>query len=215
MDEELLESLKPKYTNLKSKLEEINVKLAAQENNMIQLFIETKKATKLLGGLQNDLADIKKDNVIHHFEFRKDPATERLIASDTGLGTLEHIATEPHKIASASESDHIIKGLTVLGDGTRETMEISKPTVGQAYVDLTKLRLTSAMGIPMKSPTDNKDCYLTSMLNLTGSRLLIADFKHNKVKMVDMQTNSLVSQISVRDQPWDICHLPGTGWLLL
>ncbi|XP_052794716.1 E3 ubiquitin-protein ligase TRIM71-like isoform X2 [Mya arenaria] len=209
MDDELLGSLKPKYTNLKSKLEEINVKLEGQKNNMIQLFIETKKATKLLGGLQNDLADIKKDNVIHHYEFRKDPATERLIASDTGLGTLEHIATEPHKIASASESDHSIKGPTVQGDGTRETKEISKLTVGQATVDLTILRFTSAMGIPMKSQTDNKDCYLSSMLKLTGSRLLIADFCNNKVKVVDMQTNSLVSQISVPGQPWDICHLPG------
>ncbi|XP_052794718.1 uncharacterized protein LOC128227859 [Mya arenaria] len=209
MDEELLESLKPKYTNLKSKLEEINVKLAAQENNMIQLFIETKKAKKLLEGLQNDIADIKKDNVIHHYEFRKDPATDRLIASDTGLGTLKHIATKPHKIASASESDHSIKGLTVQGDGTRETMEISKPTVDQVTVDLTKLRFTSDVGIPMKSPTDYLGCRLSSMLKLTGSRMLIADSHNNNVKVVDMQTNSLVSQINVPGDPWGICHLPG------
>ncbi|XP_052805909.1 tripartite motif-containing protein 45-like [Mya arenaria] len=102
MDGELLGSLKPKYKNLRSKLEEINVTLKAQENNMIQMFIETKKAKNLLHGLQNDLADIRKDNVIHHYEFRKDLVTERLIASDTGLGTLEHTVTKPHKTASAS-----------------------------------------------------------------------------------------------------------------
>ncbi|XP_052798118.1 tripartite motif-containing protein 45-like [Mya arenaria] len=102
MDEELLGSLKPKYENLKSKVEEINTTLEARGNNMIQLFIETNRAKELLEGLQIELAHINKENVIHHYEFRKDPTTERLIVSDTGLGTLEHIVTEPHKIASAS-----------------------------------------------------------------------------------------------------------------
>ncbi|XP_052805897.1 tripartite motif-containing protein 45-like [Mya arenaria] len=104
MDDELLGSLKPKYTNLKSKLEEINVKLEGQKNNMIQLFIETKRAKKLLEVLQNDLADINKEHVVHYYEFRKDPATDRLIASDTGLGTLKTLRlsrtrSHPHPIS--------------------------------------------------------------------------------------------------------------------
>ncbi|XP_052792651.1 uncharacterized protein LOC128226703, partial [Mya arenaria] len=206
-NEELLGSLKPKYTNLKSKLEEINVTLEAQGTNMIQLFIETKRAKKLLEGLQNELADINKKNVIHHFEFRKDPATERLIASDTGIGTLKIIMTE--NITVSADSNHDIVGQTVQGDGPRETMATSEPTVGNATVDLTVLRFTSASDIPMKSPTDIMGCYLSNMLHLAGSRLLMADFYNSKVKVVDMQTNSLVSQISVPGQPWDICHLPG------
>ncbi|XP_052783496.1 uncharacterized protein LOC128219640 [Mya arenaria] len=209
-DEELLRSLKPKYTNLKSKLEEINVKLEGQKNNMIQLFIETKRAKKLLEVLQNDLADINKEHVIDHYEFRKDPATERLIASDTGLGTLKNIVTEPHKVATASaESDHGIVGLTLQGGGQMETMATAEPTVNQVTVDLTILRFTPAKNIPMTSPIDNKNCYLSSMLHLAGSRLLLADFSKKNIKVVDMQTNSLVFQISVPGQPWDMCHLPG------
>ncbi|XP_052777966.1 uncharacterized protein LOC128215269 isoform X1 [Mya arenaria] len=204
LDEKLLGSLKPKLKNLKSKVKEINVTLEAQGNNMIQLFIETKRAKKLLEGLQNDLADINKGNVIHHYEFRKDPATERLIASGNGLGTLDNIMTEEHEIASVS--DHGPIGLTVQGCGQRETMANSKTTV---VTDLTGLQLSPAMDIPMKSPTDNRDCYLSSMLHLAESRLLLADWNNCTVKLVDMQTNSLVCQIEVPGYPWDICHLPG------
>ncbi|XP_052812194.1 E3 ubiquitin-protein ligase TRIM71-like [Mya arenaria] len=209
MDEELLGSLKPKYDNLKSKLAEINVTLEAQENNVIQLFIETKKAKKPLEGLQNDLADIKKNNVIHHYEFRKDPATERLIASATGLGTLEHIMTEPHKIASASDSNHVIVGRTVQGDGPRENMASSNHTVMQAIPDMTRLRFTLAVGIRVKSATAYTTCYLASMLHLSESRMLLADLYNNTVKLVDLQTSNIVSQISVPGVPWGICHLPG------
>ncbi|XP_052806697.1 uncharacterized protein LOC128235949 isoform X1 [Mya arenaria] len=206
MDEELLGSLKPKYTNLKSKLEEINITLEAQGNNMIQLFIETKRVKKLLEGLQNELADIKKENVIHHYEFRKDPATERLIASDTGLGTLENIMTE--NTTTSAESDHGTTGLTVQRDGQMKTIVAAEHTVTQT-TDKPVLRLTPAMDIPMKSPTDKMECSLSGMLQLAGSRLLMTDFYNNKVKVVDMQTNSLVSQISVPGQPWETCHLPG------
>ncbi|XP_052809555.1 uncharacterized protein LOC128238025 [Mya arenaria] len=205
-DEELLGSLKPKYTNLKSKLEEINVTLEAQENNMIQLFIETKRVKKLLEGMQNELADIKKENVIHHYEFRKDPAIERLIASDTGIGTLENILTE--NTTTSAESDRGTIGLTVQGDGQMKTIEAAEHTVSQA-TDLTVLRFTPAKDIPMKSPTDKTDCYLSSMIHLAGSMLLMADFHNNKVNVVDMQTSNMVFKISVPGQPWDICHLPG------
>ncbi|XP_052783490.1 uncharacterized protein LOC128219637 isoform X2 [Mya arenaria] len=204
-DEELLGSLKPKYTNLKTRLEEINVTLEAQGNNMIQFFIETKRAKKLLEGLQNDLADINKKNVIHHYEFRKDPATERLIASDTGIGTLENIVTEN---TTTSDSNQGIIGLTFQGDGPRDTMATAEPTVGNATEDLTVLRFTPASDIPIKSPTDNRDCYLSSMLHLAGSRLLLTDWHNCTVKLVDMQTNSLVFQIEVLGSPWDICLLP-------
>ncbi|XP_052783164.1 uncharacterized protein LOC128219394 [Mya arenaria] len=210
MDEERLESLKPKYTNLKSKLEEINVTLEGQENNMIQLFIETKRVKQLLEGMQNELADIKKENVIHHYEFRKDQTTERLIGSDTRLGTLKHIMTEPHKIASASaERDHGTIGLRVQGDGPRVNMATSEPTVRKAIGDLTKLRFTPAVDIPVRSPTDDLICHLSGILHLAGSRLLLADFHNKNVKLVDMQTNNLVSQISLPGCPWDICLLSG------
>ncbi|XP_052805935.1 E3 ubiquitin-protein ligase TRIM71-like [Mya arenaria] len=206
MDEELLGSLKPKYTNLKSKLEELNVTLEAQENNMIQLFIETKRVKKLLEGMQNE-------NVIHLYELRKDPGTERLIASDTGIGTLENITTEITTTSAAS--DHGIMGLTVQEDdqwetiAQWETITTLEPTVSQVFVDLTIYRFTLAMDIPMKSPTHNKNCYLSSMLRLSESGMLIVDCNNCTVKMVDMHTNNLVSQISVPGQPWDICHLSG------
>ncbi|XP_052783162.1 uncharacterized protein LOC128219392 [Mya arenaria] len=212
MDEELLGSLKPKYTKLKSKLDEIKVTLVAKEKNMIDLFIETKRAKKLLEGLQNDLADINKENVIHHYEFRKDPATERLIASYTGIGTLENSMAQ--NITTSAASGNGIIGLTVQGDGKletisrRETIATREPTVSQDSVDLSILRFTPAVDIPVKSQTDKRIYFLPSMLHLAGSRLLMTDYHNNKVKLVDMHTNSLVSEISVPGNPWDICHLP-------
>ncbi|XP_052792639.1 uncharacterized protein LOC128226696 [Mya arenaria] len=210
LDEELLGSLKLKYKSLRSKLEEINVTLEAQGNNMIQLFIKTKRAKKQLEGLQIELAHINKENVIHHYEFRKYPATERLIASDTGIGTLANTMIE--KPTALADSNHGILGLTVQGDVPRNTMATVEPTVGNATVDLTILRFTPALDMTMKSPTDNRDCYLSSMLHLAGSRLIMADWHNCTVKLVDLQTNNLLSQISVPGHPWDMCHLPGDRW---
>ncbi|WAQ94341.1 hypothetical protein MAR_006812 [Mya arenaria] len=108
-----------------------------------------------------------------------------------------------------AKTDHRIIGLTVQGDGNRKTMATAECTVRQANADLTRLRFTPAVDIPVNSPTDERKCNLSSMLHIAGSRLLLADLNNQTVKLVDMQTRYLVSNISVQGPPWDMCHLPG------
>ncbi|XP_052770551.1 E3 ubiquitin-protein ligase TRIM71-like [Mya arenaria] len=89
IDETLLDSLNPKCESLKSKVLEVKSKLEAQENNTIQLFIEAKRAQKIMDGMQTALADIIKENAVNKYQFRKDPSTERLMTTNNGLGTIE------------------------------------------------------------------------------------------------------------------------------
>ncbi|XP_052811079.1 uncharacterized protein LOC128238843 isoform X2 [Mya arenaria] len=75
--------------------------------------------------------------------------------------------------------------------------------------DLTRLTFTQAPAISVKSPSDPKDCILTSMLLLPENRLLLTDLGNHKVKLLDLQTNILVSQVSVMPgAPLDMCLLP-------
>ncbi|XP_052774343.1 uncharacterized protein LOC128212966 isoform X2 [Mya arenaria] len=88
-DEAILDNLRPKCNNLKVKVVEIKNNIATHEHNNVQLFIEVKRAKKVLEVLQTALANISMQNTIHQYKFKKDSATERLMASNTGLGRVE------------------------------------------------------------------------------------------------------------------------------
>ncbi|XP_052774713.1 uncharacterized protein LOC128213196 isoform X2 [Mya arenaria] len=172
IDEALLDNLRPKCDNLKTEVEEIKKHLKTQENNTIQLFIKAKRAKQLLEITQTALAEINKKNTIHQYRFNIDSATERLMESNTGLGIVEK---------------EVIDTQNALG------MQI------ESDVDLTELKLIRAASIPVKSPIDTRDCFISSMLLLPMNMLLLADWHNDTLKLVDLQTSSMVSHVSVPD----------------
>ncbi|XP_052774709.1 uncharacterized protein LOC128213196 isoform X1 [Mya arenaria] len=182
IDEALLDNLRPKCDNLKTEVEEIKKHLKTQENNTIQLFIKAKRAKQLLEITQTALAEINKKNTIHQYRFNIDSATERLMESNTGLGIVEK---------------EVIDTQNALG------MQI------ESDVDLTELKLIRAASIPVKSPIDTRDCFISSMLLLPMNMLLLADWHNDTLKLVDLQTSSMVSHVSVPGKPWGMCLLPG------
>ncbi|XP_052799173.1 uncharacterized protein LOC128230772 [Mya arenaria] len=93
MDEILLDSLKLKCVNLKTQVSDIKAKLAANESNTTQLFIEAHISKNLLEGLQLELAEINKKNTIQQYQFRNDNAIESLLGSKNCLGTIEMVDT--------------------------------------------------------------------------------------------------------------------------
>ncbi|XP_052808634.1 uncharacterized protein LOC128237292 [Mya arenaria] len=90
-DETLLNSLKLKLNCLKIDVKTIKENLTAKEDSTNQLFIEAYKATNMLEDLQTALAEINKEKTRHQYQFRKDPATDRLLTFMTCLGTVEEI----------------------------------------------------------------------------------------------------------------------------
>ncbi|XP_052809423.1 uncharacterized protein LOC128237884 [Mya arenaria] len=88
IDETRLHSIKPRCDDLKAKVDEMKCKLAEQERNNTQLFIEVKRAQKHIEILQSGLDDINKEMNFHRYKLRKDPATERMLSLNTGLGTI-------------------------------------------------------------------------------------------------------------------------------
>ncbi|XP_052807688.1 tripartite motif-containing protein 45-like isoform X3 [Mya arenaria] len=88
IDETRIHSIKPRCDDLKAKVDEMKCKLAEQERNNTQLFIEVKRAQKHIEILQSGLDDINKEMTFHRYTLRKDPAMERMLSSKTGLGTV-------------------------------------------------------------------------------------------------------------------------------
>ncbi|XP_052809451.1 receptor-type tyrosine-protein phosphatase alpha-like [Mya arenaria] len=79
----------------------------------------------------------------------------------------------------------------------------------EAYVDVTNFKFTPSSSIPVKDPSDAIDSWLTSMLLLPMNRLLLTDYHNETVKLVDLETSRLVSQVRVPGGPCDMCLLPG------
>ncbi|XP_052809447.1 uncharacterized protein LOC128237909 [Mya arenaria] len=79
----------------------------------------------------------------------------------------------------------------------------------EGYVDVTNFKFTPSSSIPVKDPSDAIDCWLTSMLLLPMNRLLLTDYHNETVKLVDLETSRLVSQVRVPGGPCDMCLLPG------
>ncbi|XP_052811585.1 E3 ubiquitin-protein ligase arc-1-like isoform X2 [Mya arenaria] len=113
-DETRLRSMKPKCDILKGKMEEIKTKLAKHERNTTQLFIEVKRAKKQIQSLQCGLTDIKKDTTFHRYQIRKDTATEKLLSSSTGLGTVDEIQSSEKENLVLGEEEIIIEDLDVV-----------------------------------------------------------------------------------------------------
>ncbi|XP_052781164.1 uncharacterized protein LOC128217807 isoform X2 [Mya arenaria] len=75
--------------------------------------------------------------------------------------------------------------------------------------DLSRAKFISQPDISVKTSGDTLDCWLTSVTLLPGDRLLLADLNNNLLKVVDTESNKLVSQVKLPGQPWDLCLLPG------
>ncbi|XP_052811536.1 E3 ubiquitin-protein ligase TRIM33-like [Mya arenaria] len=90
----LFDSLIPKCDTIRFKVTYIKSTLEAQEKNTAKLFIETKRAQKQLESLQSVLDEINKEMTIHGYQFEKDPVTEELLQTGTGLGTIDILETE-------------------------------------------------------------------------------------------------------------------------
>ncbi|XP_052782949.1 uncharacterized protein LOC128219175 [Mya arenaria] len=222
IDETFLGSLKSECDNLKMEVNAIKAKLVARENNTCQLFVEAHVTKDVLKGLQLTLADINMKNSIHQYRFRKDPTTEKLLGSKTGFGSIEDLAN-----ANALGLDEHTPSAVVDNQAAETTKTFSANTVTTLYLnpsgaqisakpkhekrnivyDLTSLTFTPARDILVKSPYDSKDGWLTSLLLLPGDRLLLADNYNDTVKLVDLNTSSLVAEVSVTKELWDMCLL--------
>ncbi|XP_052809471.1 uncharacterized protein LOC128237934 [Mya arenaria] len=217
-DKTLLDSLKPRCDNLETKVHEIKSKLEAQEHNTSKLFIEAQRVKHSLKKLQSTLAEINNAKIHHQYNLKKDPVTDGLLASKTGLGTIEEtiycremqiLNTDQMPIVNMTDpipAPDIPESSSLNCDGCDCCSEIRILPLSDD--DMTGRKFTPSQDIPVRSPYDTDDCLVTSMLLLSEDRLLLTDRKNNTVKLVDTNTSSLVSQVQV-PAPWGMCLLPG------
>ncbi|XP_052781986.1 uncharacterized protein LOC128218368 [Mya arenaria] len=185
--ESLLKELNSNCQEIKATTEKLKAELQAQEVNTNQLFISGTRVMKELVGLQSALKDIRGKNRVSYFKFRRDPATEQLLASCTAIGKLDQVASD-------------------LAD---QQKQLQAPALNQSRADLSQSQFRKLPDIPVKKSADTSDCFLTSVAILSRNRLLLADFHNCSVKLVDTTTTKMVSQMKLPSPRWDLCLLPG------
>ncbi|XP_052810704.1 uncharacterized protein LOC128238629 isoform X2 [Mya arenaria] len=136
-DETLLHSLKLQFDDLKIEVNAIKTKLEVQEKNTSQLFIEAHVSKNLLEGLELTLAEIVKKKTIQKYQLRIDPATERLLGSNTGFGTIEKMVTskclEQRFERSSSTTQAKNEKNTTLFDTATKLQEVGDKKTTTAY----------------------------------------------------------------------------------
>jgi len=65
------------------------------------------------------------------------------------------------------------------------------------------------MELELKAPTDTGNCWVADMAVLPSSNLLVADWGNQSVKLVDVLTGCLLSQVQLPGRPYKLCLLPG------
>ncbi|XP_052784519.1 uncharacterized protein LOC128220243 isoform X2 [Mya arenaria] len=213
MNETLLDSLKSECDNLKIEVNKIKEELEAHENNNYQLFIEAHTAKNVLKKLQSTLVEINIKHSIHEYQFRKDPITEEVLGSKTGIGSIEETTTanalgwDGH--TTSADSDIQATETTKTFSANTETESPLNPSGTQTSAKqkhekqttirtgLAKLKYTPTAGILVKTSSNTSECWLTSLLELPGDRLLLADFNSITVELVDLNTCSLVDEFRV------------------
>ncbi|XP_045195070.2 uncharacterized protein LOC123550707 [Mercenaria mercenaria] len=61
--------------------------------------------------------------------------------------------------------------------------------------------------INVKSKTDKKDCYITSIIVISSDTIACADWANNSVKLVETKTGKVTSEIHLSSQPWDLTSI--------
>ncbi|XP_052778832.1 transcription intermediary factor 1-alpha-like [Mya arenaria] len=201
----LLNEQKSKYQDIKTACENFLSDLQTQESNNIQLFISGRKAFKELTSLQTTLNDVCNKSRVPRYQFRRDPSTEQLLASITAIGRLE-------KTDSASTSEQQNRQQELKQQQQQQATQahstpLKVPLHGST--DLSQAKFSRQPDISVKTASDNKTCQLTSVALLPGDMLLLADSNNNSVKLLDTETNTVVSQVKLPGEPRDLCLLPG------
>ncbi|XP_052821224.1 uncharacterized protein LOC128246811 [Mya arenaria] len=170
-DETMLDSLTPKCNNLKSKVETILSQLKELEGNNSQFFIKGRRALPHLRSLQSALVDIKKETCVQQYLFIKDPLTEKLLASTTGLGIVEKTSelktaeSTPYYTSTSNTRTTATKadtGVPARCDQNKSRQKERRSV--SAKNRQTEPHVDPVASIKFKPPSNTEDSYRTSML---------------------------------------------------
>ncbi|XP_060607868.1 uncharacterized protein LOC132760000 [Ruditapes philippinarum] len=98
-------------------------------------------------------------------------------------------------------------------------MVVSRKAIGKLEVTLTEpsfhldkknlydMAYNGRGEIKVKSKTDKKDCYITSIIVISSGIIACADWANNSVKLVDVKTALVLSEIHLASPPWDLAQI--------
>ncbi|XP_053402400.1 uncharacterized protein LOC123548442 isoform X2 [Mercenaria mercenaria] len=72
-----------------------------------------------------------------------------------------------------------------------------------------EVKISSEYELCVKTPQESKACYITGMVLLSPSKLILADNRNSSIKMVDLNNSSIADRLPLDTQPWDITLVTG------
>ncbi|XP_052811279.1 uncharacterized protein LOC128238961 [Mya arenaria] len=93
--------------------------------------------------------------------------------------------------------------------GTQTSAKPKQKTQNIVSIDLNSMKLTPAPDILVKQPSDTKNCRLKDIILLSRDRLLLTDYTKDTLKLVDLKTSSIISEVCLPGRPLGMCHIAG------
>lgn len=195
-----LESSKDACFHIASEMADLEgaLKRLCQTDHLNALFVEMKKTEKKVEELKEEAekAFEKSWKVDYKFE-RFDSVTEAL-RSVKKLGKIvesaEHFSVD--KVSSLEHTDHA-------EDEHKHTV---RRDVKEDHHTKPVLKYTGE--VKVKSDKDEQEAHITGLTVMSQDRLAVVDNRNEKVKVVDLHENAVVSEVKLESPPFDVTTLP-------
>lgn len=218
--EDAAKAYKEAVEDIRKYREDIDVYLDTMEHELLEKCYEINQ--------ENENALQKLDDEFKSMKYELDTVYSRLKSHGKQSGDMVLVANKTSSrlksIVEALKADDgktKIQLCTFKKSKTMRDMILNKRTIGKLEITLTdqpqqldKKNIYDMVSnnkdeVKVNSKTDKKDCYITSIIDITGNMVACADWANNSVKLVDTSAGQVISDIQLTSQPWDITSVSG------
>lgn len=204
--------------DIKRYREDINAYLNKMEHDLLERCYEINQ--------DNEKVILKLDGEFRSMKYELDNIYSRLTSHEKQSGDMVLLAN-----TTSSRLKQIVRELNGENSGTKlqlctfkrskviRDMMLTQRAIGKLEVSLTDqpyhfdrksiydMESNNKGELKVKSLTDKKECYITSIIVLSSDTVACTDWANNSVKIVDTRDDRITSEFILTSQPWDITSI--------
>lgn len=198
--------------------EDIDTYLNKMEHDLLERCYEINQENeKVIMKLEGEFRSMKYelDNIYSRLKSNEKQSGDMVLLANTTNSRLKQIVHELNSESSGTKLQVCtFKRSKVIND-----MILTQRAIGKLDVSLTNqpyhldrksmydMESNNKGELKVKSLTNKKECYITSILVLSSNTVACTDWANNSVKIVDTRDDRITSECILTSQPWDVTSI--------
>ncbi|XP_045172896.2 uncharacterized protein LOC123534635 [Mercenaria mercenaria] len=184
----------------KTELQQTNFKTLERDKKCNTMFIHGREIEESIKRDMKIEQELKRETKANSYIFQPNSAIKNLLETETSLGTLFNTGVESkaNTIQDQAEDNKV----TI-------SIQIQSRPKHRENVSSSDISVTLLDQINVKKASDRSDCELTGLAVIDTDRLAVADYRNKSIKIVDVKQTTIVSELEMTSNPWDVTLLPG------